>query len=252
MKLTPLNLLLCFGLTLQLKASKAQLNQPSKYKVAPVTYILNFDKLNEDEIRLDTMLNNANNKMLKSMSDGSAFIKGTSEENKKKAIGYQMASSLRYRDNRSKYYLQHFINNSKSGEEAFTSPCGCALFGNTIKVSMGLIFGEIITIDINKDSFTSSYNEDESGRPAYKRSLLDTGLYDKIRVSNIQQKLVLQKKPSFRAGDTLLGLLEFKSKAFYKKEGWEHGLNYDPKLDQLFSQGVLNFKCEVRKDISRR
>ncbi len=252
MKPKPLNLLLCFGLSLHLTASQAQLTPPSKYKVAPVTRILNFDQMSEDEIRLDTTLNNADNRMLKSMSNGSAFVKGTSEEKRKKAISYHMASSLRYRDNRSRYYLQHYINNAKPREETFPSLCGCALIGNTIKVSMGLVFGEIITIDINKDSFSSTYNEDESGRPSYKKSLSDTGLYDKIKVSNIQQKLVLQKKPSFKVGDTLLGLLEFRSRAFYKMEGWEHGLNYEPRLDQLFTQGVLNFKCEVKKNLSRR
>lgn len=231
----------------------------SEYNIGVIPNIGKFEKMTQNEIRIDTLKLNAHNRSLKSMLDGTAFIKGVSEKDKQESIEYENIKYQRYKDNRSRYDLNLLINDKKDnkyleGVDTLTTECSCYLSGDTIRVKMGIwVFGGFsFSIDLTKNKFKSTYWEDTHKQPIYKSDLRNSSLVDNVLVENQEQSLVLDKEPTFLIDDNILGFLTFKTKNYYREKnygriGAEEDDNRGKYMDTLNLAGSLYFKCKVRK-----
>jgi len=229
-----------------------------EYSIGTIPAIDKFEKMTEREIYMDTLMHKHNEESLQRMIDGTAFIEGVSEEDKQEAIEYQKSISQRYKDNRSRYYLELTVNDINDNNyfediDTLTTECNCYLSGDTIKVKMGVwIFGGFaFTINLNKDKFNIIYWEDTHKQLIYKSKLTDTVFVDNVYVENEEQALILENKPTFSVGEDILGYLTFKTKNYYRTSYHESGLRKDSYsgeiMDKLNMKGSLYFKCKVRK-----
>jgi hypothetical protein len=229
-----------------------------EYNVGTIPNISRFEKMTQNEIRIDKLMNKHHTERLQRMIDGTAFIKGVLEKDKRESIEYEKIKFQRYKDNRSRYYLDLFINDKKDDKhfediDTLTTECGCYLSGDTIKIQMGIwVFGGFtFSIDLTKNKFTSKYWEDTHKEPIYKTDLTDSSLVDNIFVENEEQLLILDKKPTFKIDENILGYLTFKTKNYYRTSEYQSGMAkdvYDGKsMDKLNMTGSLYFKCKVRQ-----
>lgn len=229
-----------------------------EYNVGTIPNIFKFEKMTQNEIRIDKLMNKHHTESLQCMLDGTAFIEGVSEKDKQKAIEYEKIKFQRYKDNRSRYYLDLFINDKKDDKhfediDTLATECGCYLSGDTIKVKMGIwVFGGFaFSIDLTKNKFTSKYWEDTHKQPIYKTNLTDSSLVDNIFIGNEEQSLLLNSNPTFTLNENILGYLTFKTKNYYRTSEYESGLAKDvyngKSMDKLNMAGSLYFKCKVRK-----
>ena len=231
----------------------------SEYNIGVIPNIEKFEKMTQNEIRIDTLKLKAHNRSLQSMIGGTAFVKGISEKDKQESIEYENIKDQRYKDNRSRYDLNLFINDKKDnmyfeGVDTLTTECNCYLSGDTIRVKMGIwVFGGFsFSIDLNKNKFKSTYWEDTHEQPIYKGDLSNSSLVDNVLVDNQEQSLILDKQPTFLIDDNILGYLTFKTKNYYREKnynsiGAEEADNKGKYMDTLNLAGSLYFKCKVRK-----
>lgn len=244
--------LLCFNY------SSGQQKYNPEYSIAPIPQISRFEEMTQNETRIDTLMARHNKEKLQRMLDGTAFIEGVSAEDRQKAIEYQTIHYQRYKDNRSRYYLDLIVNDKKSytsveDRDTLTTECSCYLSGDTIKVKMGIwVFGGFaISIDITKKKFTSSYWEDTHKQPIYKANLTDSSLVDNILVENETQSLILESRPAFKPDENIFGYLTFATNNYYRTSEYESGLapdNYSQKtMDKINRVGSLYFKCKLRE-----
>lgn len=230
----------------------------SEYSIGTIPNIAKFEKMTEQEIHIDTLLDKLNKETLKGILDNIAFIEGVSEKEKQEHIDYQKTIYQRYKDNRSRYYLELTVNDREDddylkGIDTLTTQCTCYLTGDTIKVKMGLFaFGGFgFTIDLNKDKFKGIYLEDTYEEFIYKTKSTDTVLVDNVYVENEEQSLILENKPTFSVGENILGYLTFKTKNYYRTSEYKSGVSkdvYNGKImDKLNITGSIYFMCKVRK-----
>lgn len=230
----------------------------SKYDIGTIPNYTKFKKMTAHEIRFDTLKEKHNTESLQKMLDGTAFIEGVSEIDKQKTIEYHKITSQRYKDNRSRYFMELNINDKKDtehfkGVDMLTSECSCYLKGDTIHIKMGnWVFGGFaFSINLTKNKFKSTYLEDTHKQLIYKTDLSNTSLVDNILVENEEQSLILENKPNFLLEETILGYLTFKTKNYYRSREYESNIakdNYrDEIMDKLNMVGSLYFKCKVRE-----
>ena len=236
---------------------KAQDGSTATYSVKAIPDIARFEKMTEREIRIDTMMDRHNRESLQQMVDGTAFKEGVSEADKQQAIEHQKIISQRYKDNRSRYFLDLYINDKKDAihlaGDTLTSDCNCYLNGDTIKIKMGIwaFGGFAFSIHLTQNDFTSKYWEDTHERPIYKAALSDSVLVDNVLVENGEQALILDTKPTFKINQNITGYLTFKTKNYYRTSDHESGMAKDfynaKSMDKLNMAGSLYFKCTIRK-----
>ncbi|MDB5226304.1 MAG: hypothetical protein JWN78_497 [Bacteroidota bacterium] len=226
-----------------------------EYKVGVIPYVAEFEKMTEHEIKIDTNRFIHKTEEIKRMEDGTGFIDGVSDEIKQRMIKYTKIHNQRYKDNRSRYYLEQFINDKKDVREfnvdTITSDCQCYLNNDTIKISMFSWSNFAIDIIIYKNYFNSTYRTITHKEPVNKKELNDTDFVDNLIVSNEQQNLILETQPSFSIGEKLLGYLIFKTNKYYRAKEYEMGVepdfNYSENMQNIFIKGSLHFKCISRE-----
>src|SRR4051812_3545827 len=86
-------------------------NLYSDIQVGIIPNLTIFKHLTTYEMQLDSLMQAQNKTSLEMMLDGKAFIKGTSQGLIDSAIQEQkVLSSIRYKENRSRYDIQHYKN----------------------------------------------------------------------------------------------------------------------------------------------
>ena len=231
---------------------------PQEFKVGAIPNPERFNQMTRREIRLDSLKQKHQQEQLKRMEDGSAFIDGVPEETKQQMIEYEKIRGQRYKDNRSRYFMDEYVNGKKDNEafegiDTLTTECSCYLSGDTIKVKMGIwVFGGFqFFINIYKNSFNSSYWVDNHEQLIYKTYLTDKSLTDNISVENAEQELILRKNPEYKLGEQLPGFLRFKTKDYYRTRDYDRLTakdTYDAdKMNTIHMAGSLYFTCTIRK-----
>jgi hypothetical protein len=234
--------------------------QYKDFKIGVIPNLSSFEHMTEHERYVDTMMDRANKEILKSMINGSGFLKGTSLKIKKESIEKQkIAVDTRIKDNRSRYYFQLFLNNEPQPPQykdidTLVTPCDCEVVNDTIKVRMGVwVFGGFaFALDIVGNKFTSRYWEDTHKQKIYKSRMQDSLLVDNVEVPNVTQELILDKTPIYKLGQQLTGYLSFKTGYYFRSADYEKEIEYeytDKKMDTLYIKGILYFKCKVHKKI---
>lgn len=185
--------------TIYVTSCSGQGSNNTTYKVGNLPNIERFEKLTKREFFLDTMKMRHDAEKIQRLKDGTAFIEGVSDEEKKEAIEYITVTSLRYKENRSRYYLESFVNYKRNNEafegiDTLTSECSCYLSGDSIKIQMGTwVFGGYqFIIQLTKKDFQSFYWEDTHKQKIYKQQLSDSVLVDNVTVDIKDQNLSLQ------------------------------------------------------------
>ena len=236
----------------------------SDIQIGVIPNLATFRHLTSYEIRLDSLMQVQNKRSLKMMLDGKAFIKGTSQGLIDSAIQEQkVLSSIRYKENRSRYELQHYKNGrllakteNESVLDSAGTECSCILDGDTLKVRMGIwVFdGFAFPIDIVANRFTSSYLVDEHKRKIFKLSNGDS-LTDNILVPIVAQQLTLDSLPTFKVGQQLTGYFTFTTTNYLRAadfEEWAAKDEYNDKdMDTMRTKGVISFTCKVRQKLQR-
>lgn len=228
-----------------------------KYSIKAIPNSNMFDVMTPREVRIDTLKENHYKESLERMLDGTAFREGVTQAQKQESIAYHKAKYQRYKNNRSRYFMNLYVNNHKDEDflndvDTVTTECNCYLSGDTIKVKMGLwVFGGFMFgINLSKNEFESSYLEDTHKQLIYKTSLRDSILVDNVMVTNEEQALLLEHEPSFKVGEDIMGYLSFKTKTYYRLKEYQsmiiENATEDNEMDSLHMAGTLYFKCKVK------
>ena len=189
---------------------------------------------------------------LAGMENGSAFREGVSAEDQARSIARHIAGFRRYKDNRSRYYLTPYTNDALEkgtflglDTDTVTTDCDCTVAGNTLNIKMGIwVFGGFaINLQLTGNTYRSIYWEDTHEQKVYRPEPGDTILTDNIQVENVVSALVLERKPSYKLGENLLGYFTFTTADYYKLN-YEEGPATGP-FDKLKLRGSLHFKCVV-------
>lgn len=245
-------------LTFSVFAHKAAFAQTSDYKTGPLPGIEKFETLTLRERRLDSLTDHYNKEELQMLHSDSAFVPGTPAETKAQLIDYTKTMAQNYRDNRSRYFMDQYVNGILKSEifegiDTLTTPCDCYLSGDTIHVRTGMwVFGGFMfSIEINKDKFSSSYWEDHHKQNIFKTRLSDSSMSDNVQVHNIRQELILAQKPGYKLDENISGYLRFRTDTYYRTTDYKPGLakdGYEDKtFDRIFMDGYFYFKCRLRK-----
>ena len=236
----------------------------SDIQIGAIPNLTTFKYLTAYEVRLDSLMQAQNNRSLKMMLDGKAFIKGTSQELIDSAIQEQkVLSSIRYKENRSRYEFQHYKNGkllakteNESELDSVGTECSCFLDNDTLKVRMGIwgFGGFAFPIDIVANKFTSSYLVDEHKRKIFKLNSSDS-LTDNIVVPIVEQQLTMDSLPTYKVGQQLTGYFTFKTANYMRAadfEDWAAKDEYSDKdMDTMYTKGVIRFTCKVRPKLQR-
>lgn len=238
--------------------TKAQTKVKSKYKVGKIPDLAFFKKMTSAEVRLDSLKDTYNLEKLEMMKNGKAFIASVPNEFIKKQLELQKSKvNHHYKDNRSRYIFAFYKNNEIENytlpKDTLTTECNCFLDNDTIKVKMGMwVFGGFgFDINLQKDGFSATYWEDTHKQKFYKKSLKDSVLTDNVLLTFKEQFLILDTKPNFILGEKILAGLKFKTINYYRSADYEKGMTCDTcsdsKMDTMFLDGILYFKCILRK-----
>jgi len=152
-----------------------------------------------------------------------------------------------FRENRSRIYLDTFINGEvqKTSDSSFQKGlpafCDCFTSGDSIFISTGAGFfgGFGIYISIEKTSFESSFYEYTDDVKPYKLSLSDTASTNFIHVKNSSQVLLLDKPPTFNSGDIVSGQLSFTSRPYFEDDN-------SLEMREVSVRGKIIFTCRLR------
>lgn len=87
-----------------------------------------------------------------------------------------------------------------------------------ISTSLGFFAGAAVGIEITKDTFKGYYYENADHTPVYKYRLSDSCYISDITVSPVSEKLILNKRPTFKNGEELAGEYYGTFQPFYEKE----------------------------------
>jgi hypothetical protein len=230
----------------------AQFPAGKSYATGEIPQLHKFEKLTEREARIDTSTLRFSKERLARMEAGTAFREGVSAEDKAAAIAYEKASFSRYKDNRSRYYLQAYTNGQLNPEpfmgiDTLTTDCNCTLAGDTLQIQMGIwVFGGFtVHLKLLGNTFQSIYWEDTHEQPVYKARLGDSILTDNLYVENVASRLLLDRKPQFRKGESLLGYFTFTT-ADYLQLKYPEGTDRET-FNRLKLEGSLHFKCVVKE-----
>ncbi len=179
--------------------------------------------MTQREIYLDTSTYRMNTEELQSMENGKGFVDRVSEKDKRETLDYFKTIFTRYKDNRSRYFFDSYVNAKKDETDlpdidTLTSECSCYLNNDTIKVKMGIwIFGGFgFSINLFKDMFASGYWINTHKQNIFKFNLSDTSLSDNVFVPNLIQNLTLFEIPRYQIGEEIIGYLSFKTNNYYR------------------------------------
>ena len=245
-------------------AQKQDQSLYSNIKIDTIPNFSAFSHLTAYEIRLDSMTQASNRRSLQTMLDRKALAKGVSKGIVDSAIQEQkILNTIRYRENRSRYKFQNFKNGTllektknESDLDSIGTACGCELYGDTIKIGMGIwIFrGFAFSIELVDNKFRGSYWLDEHKRKMFKINNSDT-LDDNIIIPFAEQSLILDSLPKYKLGQQLNGYLRFKTINYLRAsdfEDWSIKDEYsDKNMDIMYTKGVIHFSCKVRQKLQR-
>lgn len=239
-------------------------NPYSDVQVGPIPELAKFKKLTKHEIRLDSLREAHSERILQTMLAGDGFVKGTPQGLIDSFIReQQIINSIHYRENRSRYEVQHYKNNqlldkteNDAGLGSIGTECSCIIDGDSLKVRMGIwVFGGFtFSIDIIDDKFISRYWLDDHKRKIFKLNNADT-LVDNILVPIVEQQLTLDSLPTYKPGQKLTGHFTFKTVNYLRAadfEDWAAKDEYSTtNMDTMYTKGVILFTCKVRPKLER-
>lgn len=228
----------------------AQFSAGKPFKTGEVPELYKFQTLTDSEAAWDTRVLWQWEQGLVRLEDGTAFREGVSAEAKATFIARYKAAFRRYRDNRSRHYLTPYTNGHLNwkpfmGVDTLTAPCDCTLAGDTLNLEIGLwqFGGFTIAIQLYKNDFKSVYREYTYKQKIYSTRPENMVLTDSVFVENEMSLLILDRKPKYEIGESLLGYFAFKTAAYYKLNDLEDSVGGS--LDKLYLRGSLHFKCIV-------
>lgn len=241
-------------LTTLCKAQKSY----QQYRVGNVPGIERFNTLTAREVRLDSLKKIHSEEKLQRIQDGSAFVSGVSEKDKQEAIQYEKIMAIPYRNNRSRYFMEQYVNHEPEKDlseksDMLTTECNCYLSDDTIKINMGIwVFGGFgFNLAINKKNFYSEFWYDLHENPAFKTVLTQKEMSDNILVGNNLQELILEKAPAFLLGEEVTGYMKFKTDNYFRSSEYKSymasDMYSDARMDTLYMKGELYFKCQLRQ-----
>jgi hypothetical protein len=152
-----------------------------------------------------------------------------------------------FSNNRSRIFIHTFINNKlQQGEstkyESLPMPCACYTEKDTIyvNITIGFFAGLGYNIKIYKDRFESNYFEYTDDVKPYKANITDSAFTDYLLAKSKDQYLILNKKPTFKLDEELIGFLTLTSNNYYS-------IGIGSSLDTSYVSGKLYFKCKVKQ-----
>ena len=215
-----------------------------------------FLKLTKRESKIDQSGEEHHISRLKSMKDGTAFIRPLTEVEIEKHIEAENLMYFRFKDNRGRFDIDTYVNKIKdtsSRNQMWTKTMCYLNSDSTIDIMTGNgIFGfESINIKIDKQHYYSKYYFDIGEEKIFKSSHSDSVLTNEIEVTNSVSSLKLNDNPTFESGEQLLGSLTFKTDDFLRDVEYDHLLsmdNYEGNLfDEIYVAGTVFFTCKTKR-----
>ena len=221
-----------------------------------------FNKLTSYEAQLDSLFLAQHTNALKRMLEGEAFLPGTPQSLIDSAIEEQKALiSIRYKENRSRYKFRNYksgklLDDQTKEMDSIGTACKCILYGDTIKISMGLLVfgGFTFSFNLINNRVASQYTVDEYKEKIYKLTDADS-LNAVITIPISKQTLILNHMPTYKIGQQLMGYINFQTDDYLRANNYEEGIGKDlyteKNMDKIHTQGIIRFTCKVRKKLSQ-
>ena len=175
----------------------------NNYRVGEIPDLASFQTLNEEDKRLDSLL-----------QPGNGLIEGS------------------FKNNRSRIFMQSFSNNKPSSQDSalyrgMPTPCYCSMEKDTLKIKVGIGFsgGMGTEIKIFQGHFQSNYFLYIDDVKPYKYKLSDKEFTDELYLKNKFQSLILNEQPTLKAGQQMTGYLTFTTPNWYENSVGERHLH---------------------------
>ncbi len=207
-----------------------------EYIVGSIPSADKFSKLSKNEEEIDSSFNDYD-KYTDSLVSSNPKYKDVIADTKRD-----------FKNNRARTFMTYYTNgNPHKGDSVLSFPCFCATQKDTLYVSMviGFFGGDGFWIKLHDKDFESGYLTYTDDVKPYKTDLFDTAFYDLIEVKSKFQNLVIDRTPSFKAGQQLTGYLTFTSRNYYER-------NIGTRLDTVYVAGRLYFTCHTRPSLGMR
>ena len=228
----------------------ATLEDSKIFTVGTIPQHKQFEVMTAREVRIDSVLTARAKEGRQHIADGKFFVEGISKQEQQEGIEHFEASMQPYRNNRSRYFLQDYIENrlvrnEDTTSQVMTTPCECYIDNDTIKIRMGIwAFGGFsFALNLYKNQYDITYWEDTHKQFIYKQQLSDAKMMDNITVGMKEQRLVMQAKPAFTIGEKLTGYFDIKTDYYYKAE------DENAELKKHNTRGEIYFKCTLRRKV---
>jgi hypothetical protein len=193
------------------------------FETGTIPGLSQFERLNERELDFDSI-------MVKNV----------------KAMGQPLNNTNDFLHNRSRIYVDSDPHNKILGGDTgpdkppIPMPCHCNLMGDTLQVSMilGFFGGVGFELRLYKDQFRSKFLLYTDDVKPFKAHLSDTAFTSELRAVSKFQYLLIDKKPTYKAGQQLTGYFTLTSNRFYEFSG--------EKMDSSYVTAKIYFICNVR------
>jgi hypothetical protein len=195
------------------------------FEVGDIPGLASFQKMDKKELRLDSFL-----------SDGV------------KEIG--LGATNDFRQNRSRVSMQSDPNHklySNEKDEGFSAPCTCVIRGDSlfINTNIGFFGGNGFNLLLYRDSFQSEFYLYTDDVKPYKSSLSDTAFSEQAVAKSKFQFLIVDKKPTYKAGQQLTGYFTYTSNRFYELNSYAPNAT---SVDSSYVTGNIYFTCLTRQN----
>lgn len=149
--------------------------------------------------------------------------------------------------NRSRMFMNSYTDGKANPRDtSFHSglpvPCTCTINHDSIFVYMnfGFFGGFGFDIIIAGNQFQSQFFEYTDDVKPYKLSMSDTLFSNFIKVDNVSQTLIFDKKPTFAIGQQITGYLTYSSSSYFEQITANS-------LENKYVSGSLYFTCKTRQ-----
>lgn len=212
-----------------------------------------FNKLNKYELRWDSLSVERLKERINGLESSNFFLDSLSKQEQADTIRRLRETAVVYSENRSRFLLNEYVDQEFTDSLMVDRQAKaiCLLEDSTVYIQTGTgIFGGVyFEINLEQNSFNSSFIIDEYKENIFKTNVEDTILASSIQVPMKKQVLYLDNELSFQNGVTIHGVLDFETVTFFRSSNFDPYLSmdaYDPnEVDKIYYLGELEFTCKL-------
>lgn len=231
--------------------------QTDQYIIGPIEHWESFLTLNKKEQEIIYLEKKHDNYMDSIYASSEIYAQDIHSSIKLIFLNLLIEERKSLEFNRSRWYVKNYQNkvlkDSSYIEGAQVSKdCSCILKNNQISLLMGTwVFGGVfLSIQLEKDFYTSQYILDAHELTPYKYTTSDSSLVSMLALKIKNSRLILDEAPAFQVNESLKGMIEFKTPIYYTDPLYNKGLAGGSAkiMDSMLTKGKIYFTCRVKEN----